>query len=176
MLTITTAKQEDIPLLQKLIEESVRRLSIDYYSPRQIESALTYVFGIDTQLIADETYYVVRSDNEIAGCGGWSKRNTLFGGDQTKGLEDPLLDPEKDPARIRAFFVHPNWARKGVGTELLTFCEKAAASNGFTSLQLAGTLPGIPFYLRLGFKEVEHKNIVLGNGELLQLCIMKKQL
>src|ERR1700679_2657988 len=102
-----SATFEDIPRLNELIAASVRALSRGYYTPAQIESAIKYIFGVDTQLVVDGTYYVAELDGQIAGCGGWSKRNTLYGGDQHKEIEDPLLDPAKDAARIRAFFVHP---------------------------------------------------------------------
>lgn len=174
MLDIAKALTADIPHLQQLIKESVTGLSTGFYSTQQIESSLVYVFGIDTQLITDGTYYIARWNGEIAGCGGWSKRNTLFGGDQTKGTADPLLNPETDSARIRAFFVHPNWARKGVGTALLDVCAKNAYTNGFRSLELAATLPGIPFYLKLGFKRIEDRNVLLADGEVLQLAVMHK--
>ena len=174
MLTISPAKPEETPLLQSLIEKSVRGLSTTHCTEKQIERALIHVFGVDSQLITDQTYYVVRDGGQIAGCGGWSKRNTLFGGDQTKGTEDPLLDPQTDAARIRAFFVHPDWARKGVGTSLLNFCTDAAAAAGFHQLQLAATQPGVPFYSRLGFSLVENKEIVLADGETLPLAVMQK--
>jgi len=176
MLDIAKAHTADILHLQQLIKESVTGLSTGFYSTAQIESALIYVFGIDTQLIADGTYFIARWNGKIAGCGGWSKRNTLFGGDQTKGIEDPLLNPEKDAARIRAFFVHPDFARKGVGTALLNICAENAYSNGFRNLELAATLPGIPFYLKLGFKKMEDRNILLADGQILQLSVMQKSI
>jgi len=174
MFTINPAKIEETSQLQSLIEKSVKGLSINYYTEQQIESALIHVFGVDSQLIIDQTYYIVRDADKIAGCGGWSKRKTLFGGDQTKGREDPLLNPLTDAARIRAFFVHPDWARKGVGTALLNFCTDGAAAAGFHQLQLAATLPGVPFYSRLGFSIIENKEIVLADGETLPLAVMYK--
>jgi len=176
MFTIVPAQAGDITNLNKLIEASVKKLSVNYYTVAQIDSALKYVFGVDTQLIHDGTYYLVMSGNDIAGCGGWSKRDTLYGGDQAKAQEDPLLDPAIHPARIRAFFVHPDWARKGVGSELLNYCSDAAKRSGFTTLQLAATLPGVPFYTKLGFEPVEDSEAMLPDGEILKLCIMKKQI
>src|SRR5882757_8324412 len=120
------ATLQDIPQLNELIALSVRGLSTAYYTPAQIESAIKYIFGVDTQLIIDGTYYIVEIDNKIVGCGGWSKRNTLYGGDQHKEIEDPLLDPAHDAAKIRAFFVHPDHARQGIGRLIINVCEAAA--------------------------------------------------
>src|SRR5476651_250325 len=131
---------EDISLLNELIVLSVRGLSVDYYTPNQIESAIKYVFGVDTQLVIDGTYYVAQIDDTIVGCGGWSKRNTLYGGDQHKGIEDPLLDPQKDAARIRAFFVHPAYARQGVGHSIIVACECAITEAGFDRIEIVATL------------------------------------
>src|SRR6201996_639148 len=141
-ITTRLAQLDDIPTLNEMIAQSVRGLSIGYYSPQQIESSIKYIFGIDTQLVIDGTYYIAEVDGQLAGCGGWSKRNTLYGGDQHKDIEDPLLDPKTDAARIRAFFVHPGYARKGVGRHIINVCEAAAKANGFTSFELGATLPG----------------------------------
>jgi GNAT superfamily N-acetyltransferase len=175
-MTITTrlATFDDIPFLQQLIALSVRGLSPAYNTPSQIESALKYIFGIDTQLIIDGTYYVAMVDQTIVGCGGWSKRNTLYGGDQHKDIEDPLLDPATDAARIRAFFVHPEWARRGIGRHIMQVCENAAQSNGFTKFQLGATLPGVPLYEVMGYTVVEHINQPLPDGEALPIVKMQK--
>ncbi len=153
---------EDLPALQRLIEESVRGLSAPFYTPAQIESALVHVFGPDTRLIADGTYFVVSGHEGLAAAGGWSRRRTLYGGDQMKQGEDPLLDPAVEPARIRAFFVHPAWARRGLGRELYNRCAAEAKAAGFHSLELMATLPGEPLYRALGFKEVE-RSVATGN-------------
>ena len=145
---------EDIPELNEMIALSVRGLSTDYYTPNQIESAIKYVFGVDTQLVNDGTYYIAQIDNTVVGCGGWSKRNTLFGGDQYKTKVDPLLNPATDAARIRAFFVHPGKARKGVGQLLISACEQAAIAHGFTRMEMGATLPGVPFYAKMGYAEM----------------------
>ena len=152
------ATSGDLPALRELIPLSVRTLSREHYTPRQIESAIRYVFGPDTQLIADGTYFVTEAAGKIVGCGGWSKRRTLYGGDQMKGadgafLDDDLLDPATDAARIRAFFVHPDWARCGVATHLMRACVDAARTAGFRRLTLGATLPGVAFYRRWGFVE-----------------------
>jgi len=177
-MTITTrlATFEDIPFLQQLIGASVRGLSTAYNTPNQIESAIKYIFGIDTQLIIDGTYYVAQVGDAIVGCGGWSKRNTLYGGDQHKAVEDPLLDPVLDAARIRAFFVHPDWARKGIGKHIIQVCENAAKKNGFTSFQLGATLPGVPLYEVMGYRPLEHIEQPLPDGEVLPIVKMYKGL
>ncbi len=174
--SIRVARPDDVPGLQALIADSVRGLSKGYYSPRQVESALVYVFGVDSQLIADGTYFVAESGNALVGCGGWSKRNTLYGGDQTKGTEDPLLDPASDAARIRAFFVHPAWARLGIGRQLMHTCETAARAAGFRRVELGATLPGEPLYAALGYGVVERFRLQFPDGEEFPLVKMSKAL
>ncbi len=168
------ATLNDIPQLQELIALSVRGLSAAYYTPNQIESAIKYVFGVDTQLIIDGTYYVAEIDDKIIGCGGWSKRNTLYGGDQHKGTEDPLLDPKHDAARIRAFFVHPTYARQGVGGHIINICETEAQNNGFKSMEMGATLPGVPLYQAMGYTAVERIDALLPDGEILGIMKMRK--
>ena len=163
------------PRLREIIEASVRGLQAQDYSPAQIEGALTSVYGVDTQLISDGTYFVAEVDNQIAACGGWSKRRTLYGGDQYAAREDSLLDPHHEAAKIRAFFVHPNWARRGLGTLILEACEKAAIQAGFTRLEMGATLSGIPFYRAKGYTELEQQYVPLGNGEQLPIVRMAKQ-
>ena len=174
MITIRLATFDDVAELQQLIGLSVRGLSKDYYTPNQIESAIKYIFGIDSQLISDGTYYVAEKDNVRVGCGGWSKRNTLFGGDQHKEIEDPLLDPSKDAARIRAFFVHPDYARQGIGRQIINVCEDAAKANGFISFELGATLPGVPLYEAMGYVAVERVDTVMPDKELLGIVKMRK--
>jgi GNAT superfamily N-acetyltransferase len=164
----------DVPRLRVLIEHSVRALSVGYYTAAQIESALRYVFGPDTQLIADGTYYVIEEvDGALAAAGGWSRRRTLYGGDQMKGMEDPLLDPATEAARIRAFFVHPAWARRGFGRRLFARCAEDAARAGFRTLELMATLPGEPLYRALGFTELERTAARLPDGEVLPVVHMR---
>jgi GNAT superfamily N-acetyltransferase len=170
------ARPDDVPGLQALIRSSVRGLSNGYYTPRQVESALMYVFGVDSQLIADGSYFVAESDNLLVGCGGWSKRNTLYGGDHTKGTEDPLLYPASDAARIRAFFVHPNWARLGIGRQLMQTCEMAARVAGFRRAELGATLPGEPLYAAMGYAVVERFQLHFPDGEEFPLVKMSKVL
>jgi len=154
-MPIRRATTADVPALQELIEQSVRRLSVGFYSPAQIDAAMRDVFGVDTQLIADGTYYVICGPSGPAAIGGWSARRTLYGGDQMKSSDDPLLNPVTDAARIRAFFVHPDWTRRGLGRQLYATCEEAAYAAGFRQLELMATLPGEPLYRALGFTAVE---------------------
>jgi GNAT superfamily N-acetyltransferase len=172
-ITIRLATPADAPALQSLIVASVRGLQTRDYTAVEIEGALSSVFGVDTQLIADGTYFVAEAPEEqvIAGCGGWSKRRTLFGADHWTHREDDLLDPASDAAKIRAFFVHPDWARRGVGTAILEACEEAAIAAGFTRLEMGATLTGVPFY-----RASDRFNVPLANGETLPIIRMKKML
>jgi GNAT superfamily N-acetyltransferase len=172
--TSRLATLNDIKTLQQLIAASVRGLSIGYYTEEQIDSSIKYIFGIDTQLIADGTYYVIESGSTIVACGGWSKRNTLYGGDQFKEEADPLLDPSVDSARIRAFFVHPDWSRQGIGRMMITLCEETAIQAGFKSFELGSTLPGQPLYLAMGYHATEQVNAPLEDGTFLEIIKMKK--
>jgi GNAT superfamily N-acetyltransferase len=178
-IRIRLAKAGDIPMLQELIEASVRGLQAGDYSAAQLENALQTVYGVDTQLISDGTYFAAEEMESsggalLVGCGGWSKRKTLYGGDQWKGREDSLLDPAKDAAKIRAFFVHPAWARHGIGGMILEACETAAEEAGFRRLELGATLTGIPFYRAKGYVELEAEEVPLGNGLTLPIVRMGK--
>jgi GNAT superfamily N-acetyltransferase len=165
--------------LREVIEASVRGLQAEDYSPAQIEGALKSVYGVDSQLIADGTYFVaevteIQSKPKIVACGGWSKRKTLYGGDQYAAREDSLLDPAQDAAKIRAFFVHPQWARRGIGGLILEACENAARDAGFTRLEMGATLSGVAFYKAKGYAAVENQEVPLGNGETLPIVRMAK--
>ncbi|MGA8344750.1 MAG: GNAT family N-acetyltransferase [Candidatus Sulfotelmatobacter sp.] len=179
-LVVRKAIADDIPRLREVIESSVRGLQAGDYSPAQIEGALKSVYGVDSQLIADGTYLVAEEVSKarpmIVGCGGWSKRKTLFGGDQFAGREDSLLDPSRDAAKIRAFFVHPNWTRRGIGGMILHACEDAARDAGFAQLEMGATLSGVAFYRAKGYVEVENQVVPLGNGEALPIVKMAKVL
>ena len=161
---VRAATTADVPALRTLIERSVRGLSVGHYTVAQIDAAMADVFGVDTQLIADGTYYIVDGSSGPAAAGGWSARRTLFGGDQMKETEDPRLDPAVDAARIRAFFVDPDWARRGLARQLYLTCERAALAAGFRRFELMATLPGEPLYRALGFAEVEWVVLTLGEG------------
>lgn len=172
---VRTATLEDIDALQALIAVSARGLNREHYTPEQVESILKYVYGVDTQLIRDQTYYAVQDGKTIIGCGGWSRRKTLYGGDQHKAdAPDNLLDPATDAARIRAFFVHPDWARKGIGSILMRTCEQAAKQAGFRKMELMATLTGELLYARFGFEVVEETDVVLADGNVMKVRRMTK--
>ena len=164
-IRLRPATAADIPVLNPLIARSARALSAGFYSPDVIESAIRHVFGVDSTLIADGTFFVaVAEDDTIVACGGWSRRRTLYGGDQRPvGNADPL-DPRTDAARIRAFFVDPAHARRGLGRLLYDACARAARESGFGRLELMATLPGVPLYAALGFAEIEAVTDVLPDG------------
>jgi GNAT superfamily N-acetyltransferase len=177
---IREAVASDILRLREIIEASVRGLQANDYSPAQIEGALQSVYGVDSQLISDGTYLVAEEVSGahplIVACGGWSKRKTLYGGDQFAAREDSLLDPSRDAAKIRAFFVHPEYARRGIGSLILEACEEAAAEAGFTRLEMGATLSGVAFYRAKGYVEVENQAVPLTNGETLPIVKMTKAL
>jgi GNAT superfamily N-acetyltransferase len=175
-LKIRAATVEDIPALTRLIEVSVRGLQANDYSPAQLDAALGSVFGVDRQLIADETYFMAEHGEVLVGCGGWSRRRTLFGADAVAERDDSVLTPGVDAARIRAFFVHPDVARQGVGAAILIACEAAAANAGFTALELGATLTGLPFYRRYGYEPVERRDAPLPSGETLAIVAMRKSI
>lgn len=166
----------DVPTLKLLIADSVRGLVARFYSHEQIESALVHVFGIDTQLILDGTYFAAEIENKIVGCGGWSKRKTLFGGDQAKLNEDNLLDPKTDAARIRAFFIQPDFARRGIGTMIINQSENAAKMEGFSHLELGATLSGVPLYEASGYHVIEEFTHQLKDGVDFPLVRMGKRI
>jgi GNAT superfamily N-acetyltransferase len=175
-VTTRPATFNDIPVLQELIAQSVRGLSKGYYTHIQIESAIKYIFGVDTQLLTDGTYYVAEINNQLVACGGWSKRETLYGGDQHKAVADPLLNPLTDAARIRAFFVHSDHARQGIGKLMINLCEAEAAKNGFKAVELGATLPGEPLYSAMGYKRLVQIQAAMPDGEYLAVIKMRKEL
>src|SRR6267143_1288310 len=175
--SLRLAREADIFALENLIALSSRGLRANYYSAAQIEAALGSVFGVDRQLIRDATYFAgVAGDDQLIGCGGWSKRKTLFGSDHQTGRDDAELDPAREPARIRAFFVHPDWARRGIGHAILDACEKAIREAGFSSVELAATLPGEPFYAAFKDSALERYDVPLTNGLSLPVMRMRKYL
>lgn len=153
-LTIRTATMADLPVLREVMNDAISELQKGFLTDEQIASSRT-IMGLDSQLVEDGTYYVVEAGGEIAGCGGWSRRATLYGNDATAGRDAHLLDPATDAARVRAMYTAPAFARRGVGWLILEECERAAAAEGFTMLQLMGTLSGVPLYRKFGFVEVE---------------------
>src|ERR1044071_5635486 len=175
-MIIRKARMDERDAIQQLIAESARKLSREHYNDAQIEGAIASVFGVDTTLIEDGTYFVVESDGELAGCGGWSKRKTLFGGDQYSSRDAGYLDPASEPAKIRAFFIHPDHARKGIARAILSRCEDEARAQGFRALELMATLPGIEFYKSCGFVPAGTFDLDLVDGVKLELVPMRKDL
>ncbi|MBI3789658.1 MAG: GNAT family N-acetyltransferase [Gemmatimonadetes bacterium] len=195
------ATADEIPALQALIVRSARDLSVGYYTAEETAAAIRFVFGVDSQLVRDGSYIVAEVDGRLAGCGGWSKRRTLYGGDQrpvdggavahaatarpTPDADAPahagsaadadLLDPAVDAARIRAFFVAPEAARQGVGRAILSACEGAAMDSGFTHFELMATLPGVPFYAAMGYVAAEPVVDVLPDGTPLRFVRMTRR-
>ncbi|HEY4678472.1 MAG TPA: GNAT family N-acetyltransferase [Candidatus Angelobacter sp.] len=179
---IRPAVSADIPVLRELIDASVRQLQAGDYSPAQIDSALRTVFGVDSQLIDDGTYLVVQtvpSDSNdhpvIVACGGWSKRKTLYGGDRWRDRQDDMLDPKIDAAKIRAFFIHPDWAREGIGTLLLDACESAARAAGFTRFEMGATLTGAKLFQKRGYVAMERLEVPLEGDVTLPIIHMVKR-
>jgi GNAT superfamily N-acetyltransferase len=179
------ATEEDVPALHGLIEASVRGLHPADYTAAQIEGSLGTVLGLDTQLIHDGTYFVAEfiadsagqngnGQKTLAGCGGWSKRKTLFGADRGPGREPELLDPAVDAAKVRAIFVHPAYARRGLGSLILERVEAAAWAAGFKRFEMGSTLTGFPLYRLKGYVEVERIAVPLSNGEAVQVVRMVK--
>lgn len=167
----------DIAAISELIEASVRGLQEGDYSPAEIDASLKTVFTIDSQLIADGTYFLALSEaGELAGCGGWSKRKTLYGGDsQMEKIEPELLDPSHDAAKVRAIFVHPGFARMGLGSLILKAAEDAAVRAGFRSFEMGSTLTGVALYTLKGYREVERVKVPVGDGEEIEVVRMVKQ-
>jgi GNAT superfamily N-acetyltransferase len=182
VISVRPATREDSADLQRLIEASARVLQAGDYSGEQIEAAIAGVFGVDTTLIDDGTYFAgeIPADGtrpaNIVGCGGWSRWKTLFGGDQWHGRDELLLDPVRDAAKIRAFFVHPSWARRGVGTLILDACERAAIAAGFRRLEMAATLTGVKFYEARGYEQYERFDVPLGDGRTIEVVRMEKSI
>jgi len=170
------ATSEDLPALKALMAESIGQLQADFLTPSQVEASHG-VMGIDTQLVRDGTYFIVEIDGEIAGCGGWSRRTTLYGGDHsTKLRDDAMLDPAHDAARVRAMYTHPNFTRRGVGRAILAASEAAARAEGFSRVELMATLSGEPLYRACGYEQVERVQSPAINGVHVPLVLMSKAL
>jgi GNAT superfamily N-acetyltransferase len=172
---IRKAERADQPVLERLIAESARGLGVRDYRPEQIEAALRGSFGVDTQLIDDGTYFVAEFGKTIVGCGGWSRRRTLFGGDHHPQRDTGELNPQVDAAKIRAFFVVPGHARQGIGRALLLHCEAAAQAQGFRRFELMGTLTGVPFYQALGYQPGELVRYPATDDVLIEFVPMRKE-
>jgi GNAT superfamily N-acetyltransferase len=178
---IRLATTADIPALRVLIDKSVRVLQREDYSADQLDAALGTAYGVDTQLIADETYYVVEAvgtggEKVLAACGGWSMRKTLYGSDHGPYRDNAMLDPARDAAKIRAFFVHPEWTRRGIASLILKTCEDAAYAGGFRRFEMGATLTGVPMYAARGYGKGEQIEVPLPNGLSLTVVRMSKTL
>jgi GNAT superfamily N-acetyltransferase len=175
-ITLRAATFADVPQIEALIARSARGLSADDYRPSQVEGALRGAFGVDTQLLIDQTYFAVEEHGRLIGCGGWSFRATLFGGDARTDRDSSTLDPRTQAAKVRAFFVDPGNARRGIGTLLLEHCEKEARARGFSHVELMATLPGVKLYAACGYVGTDTVNYDLGNGETIEFVPMRKAL
>lgn len=177
MFTIRTAAMEERAVLEALIKRSGIGLADGFYDPQQAAAVTAEVFGVDSALVMDGTYFAIEHEGRIVACGGWSRRATDFGGDQAKSGDDRPLDPATEPARIRAFFVDPGMARRGLGAMLLEHCTRAARENGFKALELVSTMPGEPLYLRYGFTPLERIELSLSGGAVkVPLTRMRKEI
>lgn len=168
------ARERDVGALEELIHLSSRTLQAPYYSSAQIEAAIGPIFAVDRQLIYDGTYFVVEHDNTLIGCGGWSKRKSLYGGDSGRAAEDAMLDPREDAARIRAFFVHPSWVRRGIGASVLRASEQAIIAAKFIKADLVATLAGERLYAAFGYAVVERYEVPMANGLKFPVVRMSK--
>ena len=173
---LRVAGKDDVAAIRELIQASVRGLQVADYSLAQREGALATVFTVDSQLISDGTYFVAIADSGVmAGCGGWSFRKTLYGGDhQIERIAPEKLDPKSDAAKIRAIFVHPNFARMGLGSLILAIAEEAARTEGFTRFEMGSTLTGVTLYRQKGYREVERKKVPVSDGETIEVGRMVK--
>ncbi|HHF0525127.1 TPA: GNAT family N-acetyltransferase [Legionella anisa] len=167
---------DEINILTQLIEYSTRGLSQEDYTSQEIEGAIHFIFGVDKELIKDQTYYVIEKEGDVIACGGWSKRKTLFGGDQCRARVDGFLNPQTDYAKIRAFFVHPHHARQGLGKMLLEHCEQQALLHGFTKMEMMATLPGAKLYEICGYQIIEPEYFALPDGKRFKMLKMIKHL
>jgi predicted N-acetyltransferase YhbS len=170
------ATERDIPAIEALIPVSVRALQAAFYTGAQMDAAIGPVFGVDRQLIADRTFFVVEDGGAVVGCGGWSRRESLCGSDLGRRSEDAELNPARDAARIRAFFVHPGWARRGIGRSIMAACERAIAGAGFHEVVIMSTLAGEPLYASLGYRVAARSEMGLGGGLGLPVVRMERRL
>ena len=175
MFTHRLAVPADMPALQHLMTAAIRQLLPQFLTPEKVEASFA-VMGVDSQLIADGTYFILEEDGVLAGCGGWSRRATLFGGNHTAGRDARLLDPATEPARVRAMYTAPGFVRRGVGKQIIALCEAAARAEGFTRTELGATAGGEPLYLACGYQEIERMEVATPNGVTVPITRMGKQL
>ncbi len=174
-MALRLAKATDAPCLKTLMDAAIAELLKPYLPPQGVRASFD-IMGLDTQLIADGCYFAVEASGEIVGCGGWSRRATLFGGDHSGGRDAALLDPASEPARVRAMYTHPSHVRRGIGRMILAACEAAAAAEGFSACELAATLAGEPLYRACGYEQVERFTAPTSLGVDVPLVRMRKRL
>jgi|SRR5262245_31066652 len=174
--TLRVATPSDAGRAEALMKESVAALFPGYYDERQTASAVRYVAQVDQMLLADGTYFVLESDGELVGCGGWSRRELLYTGSDTADGDGRMLDPSAEPAKVRAMFVRSDWTRRGLGRRIIEECESSARSEGFRRLSLMATLPGVPLYRACGFEAREECDVVLSDGVCLAAVAMEKEI
>lgn len=174
VLALRLARKEDIPALTAVMELAIAQLLKPHLTPAQV-AASHAIMGLDTQLIEDRTYFVTEADGAIAGCGGWSRRATHFGGDRASGRDARLLDPSSEPARVRAMYTRPSFARRGIGRAILAHCEEAAADEGFKAVALVATMAGLPLYRACGYRDVEAFEEPTPSGVAVPLMRMHKR-
>jgi GNAT superfamily N-acetyltransferase len=174
-LRLRLARQRDIAALRGLMNAAIGVLQSRYLTAEAVAASFS-IMGLDSQLIADGGYFVVEAGDRIVGCGGWSRRATLFGGDHSAGRDAALLDPAQDPARVRAMYTHPDFVRRGIGRMILCACEAAAAAHGFRSCELAATLAGEPLYRACGYRQIERFAAATAAGIDVPLIRMGKSL
>ncbi len=174
-LRLRLARPEDMPVMSALMDRAIGELLEAFLPPEGVKASFE-IMGLDTQLIADGTYFVVEDGDAIAGCGGWSRRATLFGGDHSAGRDAAFLDPKTDAARVRAMYTHPDHTRKGVGRLILDACEAAARAEGFSRVEMAATMGGVPLYRVCGYHDIEPFEAVTSTGYRVPLIRMGKAL
>jgi GNAT superfamily N-acetyltransferase len=175
MFTHRLAVPDDMPALQRLMTAAIRELLPQFLSHEKVEASFA-VMGVDSQLIEDGTYFILEDNGVIAGCGGWSRRATLFGHNHTAGRDSRLLDPAREPARVRAMYTAPSFVRRGVGRRILELCEAAARSEGFTRAELGATMGGEPLYRACGYQEIERMEVPTSGGITVPITRMGKVL
>ena len=176
MFELRLAREQDKPALNDLIRASGLSLSAGFYTDEQAAAITREVFGVDSSLLSDGTFFAIEADGAIVACGGWGRRAVDCGGDQAKMGEDRLLDPATEPARIRAFFVHPSLPRRGLGSMLMEHCIAAARQSGFKALELVSTMPGVPLYIHYGFRPLEDIEMPLSGGVSVKLTRMRREI
>lgn len=175
-IPLRTARIRDANQIDTLMKASIRGIFPQFYDAEQTEASVRYIGSVDRQLIEDRTYYIANSGRDVVACGGWSRRAKLYTGSGPGADDDRLLDPTTEPAHVRAMFVRADWTRRGLGRRILEACETAAKAEGFRTLSLLGTLPGVPLYVGYGFMETGRTDVVMPNGVRIECAAMEKRI